>query len=323
MTFYGNNNTVSMLTRFIDRQELPQSVLLTGPTGVGKTTLALQLSMYLLCKDRADGAACGRCISCVRIQSNEHPEVAIIDPDGDLTKIWQLWTRTGHAPGALDSLSYRPVLGNWRVVIITAAHTFNDESANSILKVLEEPPTYVQFFLCSTSQSAVLPTITSRCFSVPVPPLPTQLIATMLQTDYNLEGSLAAELAKSSAGCPGRAIRAKDDADISLIRDRAEAWVSNFLQGSRSQIYTYAESLRTIVEKSSPDASARQSVTKGVQAVADAFGKQLSSSIESVEPLMECVSLSMQAAHSVQRNGNQQIVTEALVAKLSKRCHRQ
>jgi DNA polymerase-3 subunit delta' len=279
--------------------------------------------MYLLCKDRADGAACGRCISCVRIQSNEHPEVAIIDPDGDLTKIWQLWTRTGHAPGALDSLSYRPVLGNWRVVIITAAHTFNDESANSILKVLEEPPTYVQFFLCSTSQSAVLPTITSRCFSVPVPPLPTQLIATMLQTDYNLEGSLAAELAKSSAGCPGRAIRAKDDADISLIRDRAEAWVSNFLQGSRSQIYTYAESLRTIVEKSSPDASARQSVTKGVQAVADAFGKQLSSSIESVEPLMECVSLSMQAAHSVQRNGNQQIVTEALVAKLSKRCHRQ
>jgi hypothetical protein len=81
--------------------------------------------------------------------------------------------------------------------------------------------------------------------------------------------------------------------------------------------------LRTIVEKSSPDASARQSVTKGVQAVADAFGKQLSSSIESVEPLMECVSLSMQAAHSVQRNGNQQIVTEALVAKLSKRCHRQ
>jgi len=323
MTFYGNNNTVSMLTRFIDRQELPQSVLLTGPTGVGKTTLALQLSMYLLCKDRADGAACGRCISCVRIQTNEHPEVAIIDPDGDLTKIWQLWTRTGHAPGALDSLSYRPVLGNWRVVIITAAHTFNDESANSILKVLEEPPTYVQFFLCSTSQSAVLPTITSRCFSVPVPPLPTQLIATMLQTDYNLEGSLAAELAKSSAGCPGRAIRAKDDADISLIRDRAEAWVSNFLQGSRSQIYTYAESLRTIVEKSSPDASARQSVTKGVQAVADAFGKQLSSSIESVEPLMECVSLSMQAAHSVQRNGNQQIVTEALVAKLSKRCHRQ
>jgi DNA polymerase-3 subunit delta' len=323
MTFYGNNKTVSMLNRFIDRQELPQSVLLTGPTGVGKTTLALQLSMYLLCKDRADGAACGRCISCVRIQTNEHPEVAIIDPDGDLTKIWQLWTRTGHAPGALDSLSYRPVLGNWRVVIITAAHTFNDESANSILKVLEEPPTYVQFFLCSTSQSAVLPTITSRCFSVPVPPLPTQLIATMLQTDYNLEGSLAAELAKSSAGCPGRAIRAKDDADISLIRDRAEAWVSNFLQGSRSQIYTYAESLRTIVEKSSPDASARQSVTKGVQAVADAFGKQLSSSIESVEPLMECVSLSMQAAHSVQRNGNQQIVTEALVAKLSKRCHRQ
>jgi DNA polymerase-3 subunit delta' len=322
MTFYGNKKTVSMLNRFIDRQELPQSVLITGPSGVGKTTLALHLSMYLLCKDRTDGAACGRCISCLRIQSNEHPEVAIIEPDGDLTKIWQLWTRSGHAPGALDSLSNRPDLGNWRVVIITAAHTFNDESANSILKVLEEPPSYVQFFLCTTSQSAVLPTIASRCFSVPVPPLPTQLIATMLQTDHNVEPSLAEELAKSSAGCPGRAIRAKDDTEVSLIRDRAAAWVSDFLQGSRNQIYAYAESLRGIVPKSSPDASTRQTVTKGIQAVADAFGKQLSSSTDSVDALMDCVALSMQAAHAVQRNGNQQIVTEALVAKLSKRCHR-
>jgi hypothetical protein len=144
----------------------------------------------------------------------------------------------------------------------------------------------------------------------------------MLQTDHNMEPLLAAELAKNSAGCPGRAIRAKDDTDVSLIRDRANAWVSDFLQGSRNQIYSHAETLRSIVPKSSPDASTRQTVTKGIQAVADAFGKELSSETDSVDALMDCVALSMQAAHAVQRNGNQQIVTEALVAKLSKRCHR-
>ena len=322
MMFHGNLKTVSMLNRFIESQQLPQSVLLTGPTGVGKTTLAIHLSQYLLCSQRTEGTACGKCTSCIRITSNEHPEVAIIEPDGDITKIWQLWTRSGHAPGALDSLSYRPVLGAWRIVIITAAHTLNEESANSILKVLEEPPPYVQFFLCSTSQSAVLPTITSRCFSVPVPPLPTQSIATLLAKQYNVDEVLAVELAKSAAGCPGRAIRAIDDSDITGIRDRATAWVTEFLGGNRHQIYINAESLRNIVPKTSPDSNTRQLVTKGLLAVGDAFGRHLTLDSQRLGALMECVDLTMSAAHTVQRNGNPQIVTEALVAKLSRMCHR-
>ena len=322
MKFHGNFKTVSMLNRFIESHQLPQSVLLTGPTGVGKTTLAIHLSQYLLCSQRTDSTACGQCTSCIRIASNEHPEVAIIEPDGDITKIWQLWTRSGHAPGALDSLSYRPVLGAWRIVIITAAQTLNEESANSILKVLEEPPPYVQFFLCSTSQSAVLPTITSRCFSVPVPPISTQSIAALLAKQYNVDEVLAVELAKSATGCPGRAIRAIDDSDITGIRDRASAWVTEFLSGNRHQIYTNAESLRNIVPKTSPDSNTRQLVTRGLHAVADAFGRHLTLESHRLGALMECVDLTMLAAHTVQRNGNPQIVTEALVAKLSRMCHR-
>lgn len=320
MTFYGNHKTVSMLTRSIDRQQLPQSVLLTGPTGVGKSTLAIHLAKYLLCKQRVEGQPCGCCTSCVRINANEHPEVAIIEPDGDITKIWQLWTRSGHPTGALDALSYRPVLGHWRIVIISAAHTLNEESANSILKVLEEPPSYVQFFLCTTSQSAVLPTIASRCFSVPVTPLPTTVIASILQTDHDVDAAVAAELAKNASGCPGRAIRAIDDNDLSGIRDRADTWVTDFLNGSRQQIYSQAELLRNIVPKSAPDANTRQLLSRGLHAVSDAFGRQLHSEPENIDALISCVELTMQAAYTVQRNGNPEIVTEALVAKLSRKC---
>ena len=321
MTFYGNHKTVSMLTRCIDAQELPQSVLLTGPTGVGKSTLAIHLAKYLLCKQRVEGDSCGCCTSCVRINANEHPEVAIIEPDGDITKIWQLWTRSGHPTGALDALSYRPVLGQWRIVIIAAAHTLNEESANSILKVLEEPPSYVQFFLCTTSQSAVLPTIASRCFSVPVTPLQTTIIASMLQTEHGLDASVATELAKSASGCPGRAIRAINDSDVSGIRDRANTWVVDFLNGKRQQLYSHAESLRNIVPKSAPDANTRQLVSRGLHAVSEAFGRQLNTATENVDALITCIELTMQAAYTVQRNGNPQVVTEALVAKLSQKCH--
>lgn len=321
MKFYGSAKTVAMLTRFIDRQELPQSVLFTGSTGVGKTTLALYLSKYLLCKQRTNGNVCENCTSCTRINANEHPEVAIVEPDGDITKIWQLWTRSGHPTGALESLSYRPVLGAWRIVIICAAHTLNEEAANSILKVLEEPPAYVQFFLCTTSQSAVLPTIASRCFSVPVPLVPTTTVAEMLTKNYGLTSDTANELAKLASGCPGKAIRSIDDSDVTGMRDRATMWVSDFLSGSRLNIYGQAEALRNLVTKSASETTARSSIAKSLHAVADAFGQRVLDSSSNTAALLTCVDLTMQAAQTVQRNGNPQIVTEALVAKLSRECH--
>jgi hypothetical protein len=152
--------------------------------------------------------------------------------------------------------------------------------------------------------------------------MPTQSITALLAKQYNVGEVLAVELAKSAAGCPGRAIRAIDDSDITGIRDRATAWVTEFLGGNRHQIYINAESLRNIVPKTSPDSNTRQLVTRGLHAVADAFGRHLTLESQHLGALMECVELTMLAAHTVQRNGNPQIVTEALVAKLSRMCHR-
>ncbi|MFM7188645.1 MAG: hypothetical protein ACKO14_12595 [Armatimonadota bacterium] len=133
---------------------------------------------------------------------------------------------------------------------------------------------------------------------------------------------MAADLAKSAAGCLGRAIGGIDDRDLAEIRDRAAAWVDGFLCGDPQMFYVYAESIRNIVPKTSPDSTSRLLVTKGLLSVADAFGRQLGVESHQLGALMECVDLTMSAAYTVQRNGNPQIVTEALVAKLSRMCHR-
>jgi hypothetical protein len=106
------------------------------------------------------------------------------------------------------------------------------------------------------------------------------------------------------------------------LRDRADRWVAEFLAGGRQHIYIHAEVLRNIVPKSSPDANVRQLVSKGLLAISDAFGRELlHSDANNLDSLIVCVELSMQAAYAVQRNGNPQIVTEALVTKLSRKYH--
>ena len=77
---------------------------------------------------------------CTRIAAGEHPDFSRIAPDGEFTRIWQMWTRSGHPPGALETLPFAPVAGRARIYLIEKAETLNDESANSLLKALEEPP---------------------------------------------------------------------------------------------------------------------------------------------------------------------------------------
>ena len=163
---YGQASAVATLKVALKRESVPQSYLFLGPEGVGKTSTARELIRVLLCLSPQDGDSCGVCVNCKRVNEGTHPDVAQIAPDGEVTKVWQLWNRPGHPYGALETLSFAPIAGKKRVYLFEKAETFNEESANSLLKALEEPPPYVQFILCAPSATAVLPTILSRCQQV-------------------------------------------------------------------------------------------------------------------------------------------------------------
>src|SRR5262249_42221504 len=155
--------------------------LFVGPEGVGKTTAAIEFAKAVNCKRRTpEGDACDTCVNCTRIAANEHPDATRIAPDGEFTRIWQLWSRPGRPTGALETLSFAPVAAPRRFYLFEKAETLNEESANSLLKALEEPPPYVQFVLCAPSPTAVLPTILSRCQILRFRQVPTDVIAQAL-----------------------------------------------------------------------------------------------------------------------------------------------
>src|SRR5450830_1597265 len=164
------------------RDKLPHALLLKGQAGLGKLDFAVALSQSLLCEIPApDGLACGHCASCGWFLQGNHPDYRLLTPEqvtGEdeespvskttKTKKTQILINQVRELGSFFSLSSHRGSG-LRVVLIHPAEALNDASANSLLKLLEEPPEGVIFILVSHQPQRLLATITSRCHKIDMP----------------------------------------------------------------------------------------------------------------------------------------------------------
>ena len=235
--FYGNSHAIEGLRMAIAAGRLPHSLILAGPQGAGKYTLALMLTMALECErqprelwstGQSLASFCGACRNCTRIGAaidlqglvdaavatredmretdkketrvliQQHPDVLIVPPDPP-----QLLIKLGQVRTLIASAQYLPAEAPRKVFIITAAN-FMKEAANSLLKVLEEPPDYAHIIICAENPGELLPTIRSRCALVRLGALPIEELE-MLLADRRPEWQpkhrgLVARLAQGAAG---------------------------------------------------------------------------------------------------------------------------
>ena len=235
--FLGNTAAVEHLRTAIAHGRLPHSLILAGPAGAGKYTLALMLTMAVECERQprdlwSNGQSlagfCGFCRNCTRIASvfnldeevdkavaareelreadkkdtrvliQPHPDVLIIPPDPP-----QLLIKLGQVRTLIHSSHTLPAKAPRKIFILTAANMMK-EAANSLLKVLEEPPSTVHIFILAENPGELLPTIRSRCALVRLGALPVEEIE-MLLADRRpdvppKQRSLIARLAQGAAG---------------------------------------------------------------------------------------------------------------------------
>jgi DNA polymerase-3 subunit delta' len=235
--FHGNSTAVEHLRTAIASGRLPHSLILSGPSGAGKYTLALMLTMAVECERQprdlwSNGQSlasfCGVCSNCIRIASaanledevdkavaaredlretdkketrvlvQPHPDVLIIPPDPP-----QLLIKLGQVRTLIQRSHYLPNEAPRKIFILTAAN-FMKEAANSLLKVLEEPPATVHIFILAENPGELLPTIRSRCANVRLGALPVEEIEMLLadrRPDVNpQQRPLIARLAQGAAG---------------------------------------------------------------------------------------------------------------------------
>jgi len=151
----GNLRVKRILRRALKKGRIPNSLLFSGPEGVGKKDTALVVAKALNCEKMEDDA-CEECASCKAIGQGNFPDVITIFPEGNVIKIDQI--------RLVKQIAYlKPMIGKKRVFIVVEAERMTEEAANSILKILEEPPFFSHIILITNNQYLILPTIKSRC----------------------------------------------------------------------------------------------------------------------------------------------------------------
>jgi DNA polymerase III subunit delta' len=280
--FHGNPETIHRLREMLARNRFPHAVILSGAHGSGKYTLALMLARAMNCLEQpitggtdGDGLPdfCGRCSNCTRIAQSQdldtrfaeavearenlrdtdkketrlfvqtHPDVLIIPPDPP-----QLMIKVDQVRHVIDTIYYRPGEARERVYIFTGS-AFMKEAANSLLKVLEEPPEFATIFLLTENAGELLPTIRSRSMTFNLGALATAEIESRLaklRPDWNARQR--ALVARLSGGAIGRAL----SFDIeSYIAARSHALImlkSALGGGDHTELFKTTESYRSGAE---------------------------------------------------------------------------
>ncbi|MEW6517054.1 MAG: DNA polymerase III subunit delta' [candidate division FCPU426 bacterium] len=210
---WGQPQAVDFLRRAVSQGRAAHAYLFSGPEGVGKRTTALALAQALNCLQPQAGDACGECAACRKIAAAGHPDVVLLEPEGQALKIDQVRETLQR------NLRWKPLEGRCKAFILDEADALTTEAANSLLKALEEPPDAVVIVLITSQPFALLPTIRSRCQEVRFRPLDTGLLAQWLSEQHGLPSETAASLARLSDGRPAEALRLSDP-EVQALRSQ-------------------------------------------------------------------------------------------------------
>jgi len=196
----GHSEIKHYLQSCLNHNTLAHAYLFFGPKSVGKYLMAKNLGASVLCLATDQKRPCNLCQNCLQLGNNTHPDVDIVRKEEDKKDITiDQIRRLQH------KLSLKSFLTKYKIAIIDNADNLNEESANALLKTLEEPTPQTLIILIAENKNSLLPTIISRCQQIQFNLLPSFQIENwlLLQGATKKEANIITRLTQ---GKPGQAV---------------------------------------------------------------------------------------------------------------------
>lgn len=235
----GNNKIKDFLNQSIDEKHVSHSYLFVGIDGIGKTLFAREFAKKILCLNGKGDS----CESCIKWDSNNHPDFLQIEPENNTIKIEQIRSMQ-------EEISVKPIASNKKVFLIVNSDCMTKESQNCLLKTLEEPPEYATIILTTSNESKLLNTIKSRCMKIPFQKIEENELEEYAKNILNL--NLSKEFIKICEGSIGKLLEIEENKEIytevNSLLDNIERYSFSTLINKAEILYKEREKIQEILE---------------------------------------------------------------------------
>ncbi|MFC2058483.1 DNA polymerase III subunit delta' [Chloroflexota bacterium] len=246
----GQSKAVELLKHSLESGRLAHAYLFVGQPHVGKTTLAIKVAQAVNCEQ--EERPCGECRACRRIADGVYADVQLVGrQSGANSTDVSLKKEIGidQIREVQQAAGLKPYEGRRKVFIIESTEHLNEESANCLLKTLEEPPPDVLFILLAASENRLLPTIISRCQRIELFPVPAPVIEQALVERWGAMPDKARVLSRLCAGGIGWAISALADEKLLQQHTSRLAELISLASADLAQRFSFAARLATQYSK--------------------------------------------------------------------------
>lgn len=245
----GHISQQEQLKKAITSGRLPNAWLFAGPRGVGKRRVADILAAALVCTEARsrERDPCGMCAACRKVAAQSHPDVFVVEPESEQKTADANRESTKRKPSEVirieqvrelqAGLQFHPLEAPVKFAIVDEADRMSESTANSLLKILEEPPPSTHFVLISTMPHALLPTIRSRTSRMDFGPLSDEEIAEVLTRDGKVTRAEAQKIARLSVGSLGAALSCDPD----FVNQTMGRFLALMRKGSSADIFETAD----------------------------------------------------------------------------------
>ena len=231
----GNEKIRHHLRESIIKKSISHAYILAGDKGIGKSKIAREFAMELICEKHT---GCGECPACRQFLADAYPDFFYMDADGKesigIDRIRE---------NIVNDVSIRPYHGKVKIYIIDEADKMTVGAQNALLKTIEEPPEYVVILLLVRNMSLLLETIRSRCIKLLLSAVSNDRIKSWL-VEKGISEDVAAVVASYSNGAPGIAKVMAESEDFAGMYNQNVEFLKKISEASINDILLFIEELK-------------------------------------------------------------------------------